>query len=148
MKNRKNISGWFLGIHVTSFHLWYKLIKNVLFVTESEDTMNPGVFKVTVGGEQTIKCELKFRPTEVASYDFVIPVSINQTEAPTPEGTPFPPTPAPSSKSIQHIIAPRPVVVAVSTPKRRIIATALRQPSTGVDDRSALHITFWLSGNG
>ncbi|XP_041462969.1 cilia- and flagella-associated protein 47-like isoform X1 [Lytechinus variegatus] len=95
---------------------------------ESEDTMNPGVFKVTVGGEQKIDCELRFKPTEVASYDFVMPVSINQTEAPTPDGTPFPPTPAPSSKSIQHIIAPRPVIVAVSTPKRRIIATALRQP--------------------
>ncbi|XP_072178621.1 cilia- and flagella-associated protein 47-like [Diadema setosum] len=107
---------------------------------ESEDTMNPGVFKVTVGGEQTIDCQLKFQPTEVASYDFIIPVSINQTEAPTPESTPFPPTPAPSSKSIQHIIAPRPVVVMVSTPKRRIIATALRQPLQVSD--TDLHFTL------
>ena len=90
--------------------------------------MNPGVYKVTVGGEQKIDCKLKFQPTEVASYDFIMPVSINQTDAPTPDSTPAPPTPAPSSKSIQHIIAPRPVVVTVATPRRRIIATGLRQP--------------------
>ncbi|XP_022089961.1 cilia- and flagella-associated protein 47-like isoform X2 [Acanthaster planci] len=95
---------------------------------ESEDTMNPGVYKVTVGGMQTIQCQLNFQPTEVASYDFTMPVSINQTDAPTPESTPFPPTPAPSTKSINHIITPRPVVVTVATPRRRIVATALRQP--------------------
>ncbi|XP_033635373.1 cilia- and flagella-associated protein 47-like isoform X1 [Asterias rubens] len=95
---------------------------------ESEDTMNPGVFKVTVGGMQTIHCQLHFQPTEVASYDFTMPVSINQTDAPSPESTPFPPTPAPSTKSINHIITPRPVIVTVATPRRRIVATALRQP--------------------
>lgn len=75
-----------------------------------------------------MKCQLEFTPTEVASYDFIVPVNINQTEAPTPDPTPLPPTPAPSSKSIHHIIAPRPVNVTVATPKRRIVATALRQP--------------------
>ena len=90
--------------------------------------MNPGVFKVTVGGMQTIHCQLHFQPTEVASYDFTMPVSINQTDAPSPESTPFPPTPAPSTKSINHIITPRPVIVTVATPRRRIVATALRQP--------------------
>ncbi|XP_070567350.1 cilia- and flagella-associated protein 47-like [Ptychodera flava] len=95
---------------------------------ESEDSQNPGVYKVTVGGEDVIKCELTFQPSEVAAYDFIIPVSINQTDAPTPNPTPFPPTPAPSSKSINHIITPRPVAVTIATPRRRIIATGLRQP--------------------
>ena len=113
---------------------YQRILKNVNITpncftfSESEDTMNPGVYKVTVGGEQKIDCKLKFQPTEVASYDFIMPVSINQTDAPTPDSTPAPPTPAPSSKSIQHIIAPRPVVVTVATPRRRIIATGLRQP--------------------
>ncbi|XP_077977423.1 cilia- and flagella-associated protein 47-like [Glandiceps talaboti] len=95
---------------------------------ESEDSQNPGVYKVTVSGQDVIKCELSFHPTEVAAYDFIVPVSINQTDAPTPIPTPFPPTPAPSSKSIQHIITPRPVPFTISTPRRRIVATGLRQP--------------------
>lgn len=66
---------------------------------------------------------------QVASYDFIIPVTINQTGAPSPSATPFPPTPAPSQKnSIQHIINPRPVQVTIATPRRKVIATALRQP--------------------
>ncbi|PIK59126.1 hypothetical protein BSL78_03931 [Apostichopus japonicus] len=95
---------------------------------ESEDSLHPGTFKATIQGLSTMKCQLEFTPTEVASYDFIVPVNINQTEAPTPDPTPLPPTPAPSYKSIHHIIAPRPINVTVATPKRRIVATALRQP--------------------
>ena len=66
---------------------------------------------------------------QVASYDFVVPVTINQTGAPSPSPTPFPPTPAPSQKnSLQHIINPRPMHVSITTPRRKVIATALRQP--------------------
>lgn len=66
---------------------------------------------------------------QVASYDFIMPVTINQTGAPTPSSTPFPPTPAPSNiNSLQHIIQPRPIQVHIATPRRKVIATALRQP--------------------
>ena len=66
---------------------------------------------------------------QVASYDFVIPVTINQTGAPSPSLTPMPPTPVPSQKnSLQHIINPRPVHITIATPRRKIVATALRQP--------------------
>ncbi|XP_064627283.1 cilia- and flagella-associated protein 47-like isoform X2 [Lineus longissimus] len=91
--------------------------------------LNPGVYSVTIKGEESIPCELTFCPTEVASYDFNLPVVINQTVAPSPSPTPFPPTPAPSNKnSIAHIINPRPVHVSISTPRRKVIATALREP--------------------
>lgn len=58
-----------------------------------------------------------------------MPVTINQTGAPTPSATPFPPTPAPSNRnSVQHIINPRPIQVTIATPRRKVLATALRQP--------------------
>ena len=54
---------------------------------------------------------------------------INNLGAPTPAPTPFPPTPAPSMKnSIQHIINPKPQPFTVITPRKHVIATALRQP--------------------
>ncbi|XP_033113331.1 cilia- and flagella-associated protein 47-like isoform X2 [Anneissia japonica] len=107
---------------------------------ETEDILSPGIYKVSLRREETINCQLIFRPTEVASYDFNINVTINQVDPPSPDPTPFPPTPAPSSKSIQHIITPRPMVVTIATPKRKITATALRQPL----QLSHYHIDFSL----
>lgn len=66
---------------------------------------------------------------QVAAYDFVLPVTINAVGAPTPSQTPVPPTPAPSNKNtIHNIINPKPIPVTIATPKKRVIATALRQP--------------------
>ncbi|KAK3096977.1 hypothetical protein FSP39_005325 [Pinctada imbricata] len=91
--------------------------------------LNPGMFTVTMAPEETIDGEIIFMPTEVAAYDFIMPVIINQIGAPTPAPTPFPPTPAPSNKnSLQHIINPRPMPPQVVTPRKHVIATALRQP--------------------
>ena len=65
----------------------------------------------------------------MASYDFIIPVTVNQTNAPSPMATPAPPTPAPSNKnSLPHIVVPRPIVVTIATPRKKVLATALRQP--------------------
>ncbi|XP_052708553.1 cilia and flagella-associated protein 47-like isoform X1 [Crassostrea angulata] len=95
----------------------------------SYQLLNPGMFTVTMAPEETIEGELIFMPTEVAAYDFVMPVIINQIGAPSPAPTPFPPTPAPSNKnSLQHIINPRPQPPQVATPRKHVIATALRQP--------------------
>ena len=91
--------------------------------------MNPGLFTIALDADETIDCLIHFKPTEVASYDFVMPVSINQTRAPSPSATPFPATPAPSNKnSLQHIINPRPVHVTIATPRRKVVATGLRMP--------------------
>ena len=86
-----------------------------------------------------------FRWLQVAAYDFIVPVVINQTGAPTPAATPFPPTPAPTNKnsgsSVHHIIQPRPVHVEIVTPRRKVEATALRQPL----QLSHQHLEFTLS---
>ena len=68
--------------------------------------------------------------SQVASYDFVIPVSINHTMAPTPAPSTFPPTPAPSHMNwtISELMTPAPSLVDVATPSRRVVATALRPP--------------------
>ena len=72
---------------------------------------------------------LHIQNEQVASYDFNLPVTINQTGAPSPTPTSFPPTPTPSHKnSLQHIINPRRVPVPTATPRRRVVTTALRQP--------------------
>ncbi|XP_053397416.1 cilia- and flagella-associated protein 47-like isoform X4 [Mercenaria mercenaria] len=91
--------------------------------------LNPGMFSITLQPEETVEGELIFMPTEVAAYDFELPTIINHTGAPSPAPTPFPPTPAPSNKnSLQHIINPKPQPYTVITPRKHVIATALRQP--------------------
>ena len=78
---------------------------------------------------------------QVASYDFVIPVTVNQANAPSPLPTPAPSTPAMSKNSLPHIVVPRPVMVTIATPRKKILATALRQPL----QISHQHLDFSLS---
>lgn len=89
-----------------------------------------GVYHVSLKGQQVMECALEFQPSEVASYDFVIPVRINHTVAPTPAPSTFPPTPAPSHMNwtISELMTPAPSLVDVATPSRRVLATALRPP--------------------
>ena len=80
--------------------------------------------------------------SQVASYDFIIPVTINKWQAPTPSATPSPPTPSATRLStVPHIVNPRPVDAAVVTPRRKVIATALRQPLTVTN--SSLEFILW-----
>lgn len=113
--------------------IWNDFHATVFIVYPIEDysfqVLNPGVFSITLQGEETVEGELIFMPTEVAAYDFELPTIINHTGAPTPAPTPFPPTPAPSNKnSLQHIINPKPQPYSVVTPRKHVVATALRQP--------------------
>lgn len=89
-----------------------------------------GVYYVSLKSQKVLECALEFQPSEVASYDFIIPVSINHTVAPTPAPSTFPPTPAPSHMNwtISELITPVPSLAGVATPSRRIVATALRPP--------------------
>ncbi|MGH0144520.1 UNVERIFIED_CONTAM: hypothetical protein FKN15_016434 [Acipenser sinensis] len=57
----------------------------------------------------------------VAAYDFCLPVRINNTRAPSPPPSSIPKTPSVSEK---HIVTPRPQIVTVDTPSRRVQATA------------------------
>ena len=67
---------------------------------------------------------------QVASYDFVIPVMINNTVAPGAPSSVFHPPPAPSKTNwtISELATPLPSVVETGTPCRRVLATALRPP--------------------
>ncbi|XP_078495986.1 cilia- and flagella-associated protein 47 isoform X1 [Ciona intestinalis] len=88
-----------------------------------QESMQPNRCCVQLSGLQTLPCVLTFHPTSVASYDFNLPVVINKTGAPSPTPSTFPPTPVPSE---HHIITPRPIETAIPTPRRRVVATALR----------------------
>ncbi|XP_076799523.1 cilia- and flagella-associated protein 47-like isoform X2 [Clavelina lepadiformis] len=87
------------------------------------ELLSPNTYAVELVGQQTLACVLNFNPTSVASYDFNLPVVINKTGAPSPTPSTFPPTPVPSEK---HIVTPRPVIITIPTPRRRVVATALR----------------------
>ncbi|XP_075257847.1 cilia- and flagella-associated protein 47-like isoform X3 [Convolutriloba macropyga] len=94
------------------------------------DDVSNRVFVIILAGEQSSSFALEFKPTEVAAYDFVLPVSINETEAPTPASTPFPSTPGSrkGAPSLPYSNVPRIMPFEVVTPRRRVVATALRQP--------------------
>jgi len=50
---------------------------------------------------------------------------VNAMSVPSPAPTPLPPTPAPCRT--QHIVNPRPQPCNVETPRRKVVATALRE---------------------
>ncbi|XP_055888207.1 cilia and flagella-associated protein 47-like isoform X1 [Biomphalaria glabrata] len=106
------------------------------FQTE-EDTnfhlLNPDMYSVTLDPLETIDGEMTFTPTQVAAYDFVLPLTINQLNS-RPGSTPcssssYRKSSKPGSvSSTVHIIQPKPVQPCVDIPCRHVIATALRQP--------------------
>jgi len=65
------------------------------------------------------------RDVQVASYEFILNVTVNETIVPSPAATPLPPSPAPCRT--QHIVNPRPRQCSVETPRRKVVATALRE---------------------
>lgn len=66
---------------------------------------------------------------QVASYDFIMSVTVNSSKVPTPCPTPLPPHPQQcKTNTLQHIIQPRTIRVDIVTPRRKITATALRGP--------------------
>ncbi|XP_048577373.1 cilia- and flagella-associated protein 47-like isoform X2 [Nematostella vectensis] len=89
-----------------------------------------GIYCLALEGQQSISCALEFSPSEVAAYDFIIPVSINNIMAPSPPPSTFPPTPTPSRSNwtIPELDTPAPSIMGIATPSRRVLATALRPP--------------------
>ncbi|XP_078416576.1 cilia- and flagella-associated protein 47-like [Cetorhinus maximus] len=86
-----------------------------------QDLLNPQLYVVTLGGKESIKCELLFSPTDVASYDFNLPVIMNGGIKPSPSPSSIPPDPydeiSLGSPDIQ--------LSCPATPSRRVQATAL-----------------------
>jgi hypothetical protein len=67
---------------------------------------------------------------QVASYNFILPVTINDTLAPNPAPSSIPSSPAPSNANwtIPELDTPPPTLPSIATPCRRVLATALRPP--------------------
>ncbi|KAH9504693.1 Cilia- and flagella-associated protein 47 [Bulinus truncatus] len=99
------------------------------------ESVNPGIHTVTMEPSEVIDGELTFTPTQVAAYDFVMPLTVNHLNVrPTSTATnsvsfiktskPQISVPSPTV----HIISPKPVQPSIEIPRRHVIATALRQP--------------------
>ncbi|XP_075769379.1 cilia- and flagella-associated protein 47 isoform X3 [Pelodiscus sinensis] len=84
----------------------------------------PYLYSVELEGKSTLQCSLYFTPTEVAAYDFSLPININ-SEVPSSQQTSTATTPCGSGK---HIIVPRPQTVTVTVPLCTVQATALQPP--------------------
>ena len=87
---------------------------------------------LNLAAKESVQCMLTFTPTEIASYDFVIPATVNESSCRLPIPTPLPRTPIaakrrPSSVVVEHILTPKPQPVLLSTPCRRVTATSIRQ---------------------
>ena len=54
-------------------------------------------YSIMLKGCQSVRAELIFTPTQVAAYDFILPITLNNLPAPTPAPTPMPRTPFSSS---------------------------------------------------
>ncbi|XP_072900577.1 cilia- and flagella-associated protein 47-like [Hemitrygon akajei] len=83
-------------------------------VTEDaiQDPLNPQLFVVNLSGRERTRCELFFKPTNVAAYDFNLPININGNASPSPPPSSMPPDPyddmATDSSSGQLQSAPTP----------------------------------------
>lgn len=88
---------------------------------------NPGKYSLTLKGGQVIHGKMLFQPTELAAYDFIMPVYINHMSAPAPVSNSTPSVLSTSSfSSTQHLFTPRPSPANIITPRKRVIATGLR----------------------
>ncbi|XP_078147098.1 cilia and flagella-associated protein 47-like [Centroberyx gerrardi] len=96
----------------------------------------PGVSVVELQGYETVDCSLVFSPTQVAGYDFNLPVMVNGVRCPTPPPSLLPTPPSSSSTtscslsagSRKHIVTPRPRPVTMAIGSRRVQATVLCAP--------------------
>ncbi|KAJ8400757.1 hypothetical protein AAFF_G00391110 [Aldrovandia affinis] len=97
----------------------------VHFPKDAGSTENLRHFRTTIEGQSTVDCSLVFSPTEVAAHCFNLPMTLNNIGVPSP-----PPSSAPRTPSVRrrHIVTPRPQIVTVGTPSRRVHGTALRPP--------------------
>ncbi|XP_047187260.1 cilia and flagella-associated protein 47-like isoform X2 [Scophthalmus maximus] len=96
----------------------------------------PGVSVVEVQGHQAADCSLVFSPTQAASYDFDLPLTINGVRWPTAPPSPFTSSSSSSTSSSslsavsrKHMVQPPSCPVAMVTQRlRRIQATVLCAP--------------------
>ncbi|RDD38935.1 Cilia- and flagella-associated protein 47 [Trichoplax sp. H2] len=101
---------------------------------------NQNLYTISMNGNEVISYILQFYPSEVASYDFYLPVTINEINPPSPPQSPLPPTPTTSKYSYPRIDTPT-TLTQLATPKRHVLATALRP----LLQLSHTHVEFLLS---
>ncbi|XP_044200977.1 cilia- and flagella-associated protein 47-like isoform X2 [Thunnus albacares] len=86
----------------------------------------PGVSVVEVQGHQTVDCSLVFSPSQVASYDFDLPLMINGLRWPIASPSPFP-SPSSSSTSSSLLDGSRKHIVKSFCPHSVTMATQRSQ---------------------
>ncbi|CAL8289677.1 unnamed protein product [Lota lota] len=105
-------------------------------------SLGPGANMVQLEGLQKVECGLVFSPTQVAGYDFLLPLTVNGVSCVSCPSAPTPPPlisshlspPTPSSYTSRSLSAARNVVTSQPTPvvmetgSRRVHATALCAP--------------------
>ncbi|KAM4602134.1 cilia and flagella-associated protein 47-like [Polymixia lowei] len=96
----------------------------------------PGLCVVDLKVDQTVDCSLVFSPTQVAGYDFSLPVTVNSVSCASSSPSPFPPLPTSScsasrSSSVSgrtRVVSQRPRPVGMAMGLRRVQATVLCAP--------------------
>lgn len=98
------------------------------------------VYVCNLSPKETAKCQLLFVPQQVAAYDFVLPATVNNIEPPPAPLSPWPPSPTQSRQGLLSDTElrqqeQRREEEGGPTPKRRVLATALRPPLEVVGTR-------------
>ena len=94
------------------------------FALNKQDNLTSDVYTLDIQSKSTLKTKLTFKPREVASYDFNLPIFINSELAHSPPPSPWPP----SSTDSQTFYLSK--IPDIPTPSRRILATSLETPLT------------------
>uniref|UniRef100_A0ABM5FY67 Cilia- and flagella-associated protein 47 n=1 Tax=Pogona vitticeps TaxID=103695 RepID=A0ABM5FY67_9SAUR len=85
----------------------------------------PHLYSAIIDANSSLECSLNFTPTEVAAYDFNLPIDINVGETQSSLNTKKRASPAGSAK---HIIVPRPQSLNMPTQVCKVQATVLQPP--------------------
>ncbi|KAJ0009340.1 hypothetical protein NQD34_001042 [Periophthalmus magnuspinnatus] len=103
--------------------------------TDLSAVMDPGVTVVEIQPRQTVDCSLVFCPTQVASYNFELPMSVNgmvfSRTLPfslPPSASTFSTSCTLTSGSSKATIQPVPLSVSIATSSRYVEATVVRAP--------------------
>ncbi|XP_036357875.1 cilia- and flagella-associated protein 47-like isoform X1 [Octopus sinensis] len=85
-----------------------------------------GMYSIHANGNTKVEGKLVFEPTEVAAYNFLMPVFINHTAAPAPPPHSSPHDSSETSTASKRHLNARTTLAQIVTPRRRVIASGLR----------------------
>ncbi|CAG5120336.1 unnamed protein product, partial [Candidula unifasciata] len=89
--------------------------------------LNPGKASVTLDPQEVIQGEITFTPKQVAAYDFILLVTVNNLED---HGMAEPQVKSSisSHSTVQHVVSPKSTSPTAVISRKHVIATAMRQP--------------------